>query len=81
MRLAIPRCPKCNDPAASIVERVLVTAYISLNKNGTHSYGLNGCTVDWDSQKPLLHVVDGERAFAKVQCENEHEWQTKVTEQ
>ena len=72
MKLEIPRCPKCNNLAHSILESVLVESYVRHAGNGAFEWEYDReSSVAWDSMEP----VEKEGKLVAY-CSNNHEWET-----
>lgn len=75
MKLTVPTCRKCGEPAAAIEERLLGDAYISKAEDGSFEY--DGETeICWDSQETVI----SRRGLARVGCSNHHYWKTRLEE-
>jgi hypothetical protein len=77
MKLTIPNCPYCRNPAAYIVETLYAHSAIGLNDDGTFGY-VGDSDMLWDTQQPL---VDEETGLLWVRCGGvtPHEWATEIT--
>lgn len=73
MTLEEPICSICGSPAAGISETIQCTALIGRKEDGSFDFA-GETKVHWDTQKA---PVDGDKR-ARVECENGHEWPTRI---
>lgn len=80
MKLKVPLCPECNEPAIGTLETLQGVANF-----GSEPVGDWGAPIDveyggdtdiwWNSQKS----VRNDKGETEVTCENDHTWFTEIT--
>lgn len=74
MRFDKPNCPKCGEPASSVLESLQGDALIFEQDDGSFDY--EGETeVKWDSQETLV----SRRGLVTLSCGN-HSWKARMEE-
>ena len=71
MKLASPKCPECQCPAAWVEETATVVLGIEeQDEEGSFDYDGQGAQVDYDSSRPVRDA----QGRVSVSCVNGHAW-------
>ncbi len=71
MKLSIPACPHCGQPATGTLETIQGVALLQGPDPGGNFQYEGQTLIDWDSQKT---VVD-RNGLVTLSCDQHHEWQ------
>lgn len=76
MKISIPLCPACNQPAEALYESLYAWASLNpVSPTGETDYG-GESEVLWDSQRPVDESTNPE--LQRVICCNDHTWLTAI---
>lgn len=82
MKLHIPNCPKCGEPARGTLELLIGRADLDPHADGGDAFEYSGWTeIFWNEQRTLHekdHEPEGPDNRPLVCCVNEHTWATAI---
>lgn len=73
MKLSVPICPECGEPADGIYETLCATAWIERYEDGEFEY-IGDSDIGWDTQEPDVDEAN----TALVRCNRVHTWRSKI---